>query len=520
MSWSPELQELARRRALAQAMGGPERVARQLAGGRLTVRERINRLLDPGAFREVGGLAGKGDYAEDGRLRSVTPANCVMGRGEIDGRPVVVCGDDFTIRGGSADGSIQAKFQLAERMAFEHRLPLVRLIEGSGGGGSVKTLETRGHANLPGGLVGRGGGLHLCAANLGEVPVVALALGSVAGLGGARLCMSHYSVMVKDISAVFVAGPPVVERLGEPVTKQELGGPARQIAAGAVDDLAETEDEAFARTRRFLSYLPSSVHEAPPRTACDDPTDRREERLISIVPKDPKQVYMMRRIVEAVVDRGSFFEMAQGYGRSIITGLARLDGWPVALMAGDPLHMGGAWTADAAQKITRFIDLAQTFHLPVVHLVDCPGFSVGVAAEDANTLRHGCRTIAALNQASTPWCSMIVRNVFGVGGAAHQPQTGLALRYAWPSARWGSLPLAGGVEAAYRAELDAAEDPAARLAEIEARLAALQSPFRTAEAFEVEDIVDPRDTRRLLCEFANLAAPLRTPGRSAFTMRP
>jgi acetyl-CoA carboxylase carboxyltransferase component len=350
--------------------------------------------------------------------------------------------------------------------------------------------------------------------------VVALALGSVAGLGGARLCLSHYSVMVKDTSAVFVAGPPVVERLGQPVTKQDLGGPAVQIAAGAVDDLAQDEDEAFAKARRFLSYLPSSAYELAPRAPCADPADRREESLLSIVPRDARQVYMMRRIVEAVVDRDSFFEMGRGYGRSIITGLARLDGWPVALMAGDPLHMGGAWTADAAQKITRFVDLAETFHLPVVHLVDCPGFSVGPEAEAAGTLRHGCRAIAAISQATVPWCSVIVRNVFGVGGAAHQPQTAVALRYAWPSARWGSLPLAGGVEAAYRAELDAAEDPAARLAEIEARLAALQSPFRTAEAFEVEDIVDPRETRPLLCEFANLAAPLRRPGRAAFTMRP
>jgi acetyl-CoA carboxylase carboxyltransferase component len=191
-----------------------------------------------------------------------------------------------------------------------------------------------------------------------------------------------------------------------------------------------------------------------------------------------------------------------------------------AVMAGDPLHLGGAWTADTAEKITRFVDLAATFHLPVVHLVDCPGFVVGVAAETSGTLRHGCRAIAAINQATVPWCSIIVRNVFGVGGAVHQPQTGLALRYAWPSARWGSLPLAGGVEAAYRAELDAAEDPAGKLAEIEARLKALQSPFRTAEAFDIEDIIDPRNTRPLLCDFANLAVTLRKPGRASFVMRP
>lgn len=520
MGWEPELEELKRRIALGQAMGGPERVERQHAQGRLTVRERIAQLLDSDSFQEIGAIAGAAAYASDGSIAAFTPANCVVGRGRLEGRAVVVAGDDFTIRGGSAEASIWEKFKLAERMAFELRLPLIRLIEGSGGGGSVRTIEKTGRANLPGGLGGGSGGLHLCSANLGEVPVVALALGSVAGLGAARLCLSHYSVMVKDIAAVFVAGPPVAERLGESVSKQELGGHALQVAAGAVDDAVESEAEAFARARRFLSYLPSSVHALSPRTASHDPVDRREAALIAAVPRDPRAAYMMRKIIAAVVDRDSFFEIGAGFGRSVITGLARLDGWPVALMAGDPLHLGGAWTADACQKITRFVDLADTFKLPVVHLVDCPGVRVGVEAERAGTLRAACRALTAIHQSTTPWCTVIVRNVFGVGGGAHQPQTHLALRYAWPSARWGSLPLEGGIEAAYRAELEAAPDPAARLTEIEADLERLRSPFRTAEAFWIEDIIDPRDTRPLLCDFANLAAPLRKTGRVTHALRP
>jgi acetyl-CoA carboxylase carboxyltransferase component len=189
-------------------------------------------------------------------------------------------------------------------------------------------------------------------------------------------------------------------------------------------------------------------------------------------------------------------------------------------MAGDPMHGAGTWDAAVCQKVVRFIDMAETFHLPVVHLVDCPGFSVGLEAESGGVIRHGVRVISAINQSTVPWCSILVRNVFGVGGGAHQPNRRLALRYAWPSGRWGSLPLEGGMEAAYRAELAAAEDPQAALAEIEARLQALRSPFRTAEAFWLDEIIDPRDTRRLLCDFANLAAPLREPGRASFTMRP
>ncbi len=428
-------------------------------------------------------------------------------------------GDDFTVRGGSADASIREKYQMPERMAAELRLPLIRLIEGSGGGGSVKTIETRGHANLPGGI-GASSGLALCAMNMGLVPVVALGLGSVAGLGAARLAASHYSLMVKGSSAVFVAGPPVVERLGERRGKQELGGHEVQVAAGTVDDAVESEDAAFARVRRFLSYLPSSVFDLPARAPCGDSPERREAFLIRAVPHDRRKAYNMRRIIAAVVDRGSFFEMAREYGRAIITGLARLDGWPVALLAGDPLFQGGAWNAAASRKIRRFVDLAQTFHLPVVHLVDCYGFAVGLEAESTGTMREAVGAIAAIHQSSVPWCAVLIRNVFGVGGGAHVPHTQTAIRYAWPSGNWGSLPLEGGVEAAYRAELAAAADPAAKLTEIEARLERLRSPFRTAEAFLIEEIIDPRDTRPLLCQFANMAAPLRQTGISRFTMRP
>ena len=519
MSWEPELQELRKRTELAERMGGAERVARQQAAGRLTVRERILRLLDSGSFHEIGAIAGRAQYDASGKLEDFTPANCVFGRGKIDAKPVVVAGDDFTVRGGSADASIWEKFKMAEIMAYEFRLPLIRLVEGSGGGGSVRTIETTGRANLPGG-VGTSSGLFLCAANMGQVPVVGLALGSVAGLGAARLTASHYSIMVKDTSAVFVAGPPVVERLGETRTKAELGGHEVQLPAGGVDDAVDTEDEAFARARRFLSYLPPSVWEVPARITPAEDADRRDDFLLSVIPRNPRRAYSMRRIIEAVVDRGSFFEMGRYYGRGIITGFVRLDGWPVALMAGDPMHGGGVWDAAACQKITRFIDLAETFHLPVVHLTDCPGFQVGLDAESGGVIRQGVRVISAINQSTMPWCSILVRNVFGVGGGAHQPNRRLCLRYAWPSGRWGSLPLEGGVEAAYRAELADADDPAAALSEIEARLEALRSPFRTAETFWVEEIIDPRDTRRLLCEFANLAAPLREAGKASFTMRP
>ncbi len=519
MNWQPELDELKTRQALARRMGGADKVKRQHDGGRLTIRERIDSLLDPGSFHEIGGIAGRASYDEHGNLADLTPANSLFGRGSIDGRPVVVVGDDFTVRGGSADASISAKPLMAERMANEFRLPIIRVIEGSGGGGSVKTIETTGRSNLPGG-VGGTQGFYYATTNLGVVPVVALGLGSVAGLGAARLAASHYSIMTKTTSAMFVAGPPVVARLGEKLGKQELGGWEIQTRSGAVDHAVDTEEEAFACARRFLSYLPNSVYDLPARAPSNDDPHRRDEKLMSIVPRDRRKVYKMRDIIETVVDRGSFFEMGRMFGRPIITGFARFDGHAVALMAGDPYYYAGAWTAEACQKIVRFVDLAETFHLPIVYLVDCPGFLIGLDAEKAATIRHGVRAMAAVNQTTVPWCTVIVRNVFGVAGAVNVPAGRLALRYAWLSSYWGSLPLEGGIEAAYRAEIDAAPDPAAKMREIEDRLNRLRSPFRTAETFQVEEIIDPRDTRRLVCEFAALAEPLRTPVPPRFGARP
>jgi acetyl-CoA carboxylase carboxyltransferase component len=515
MTWQPELDELKKRQAAALELGGPEKVARHRNNGKLTVRERIAALLDENSFQEIGSASGFAQYDAVNQLTAFVPTNQIMGRGRIEGRTVAVSADDFTVRGGANDGGVIEKLGYVERMAHELRLPLVRLVDGTGGGGSVKTIETIGRTYVP-----EVPGWEFAIMNMATVPVVGLALGSVAGLGAARVATSHYSLMVEGISQIFAAGPPVVARAGEKVTKDELGGTAIHGSNGTVDDVVASEAEAFLRTRRFLSYLPPSVHTLPPRGPVEDDPLRSDQWLLGAIPRDPRKVYKMRPIVEALVDHGSFFEIGRAWGKSVITGFARLDGWPVAVIASDPYHYGGAWTARASEKLVRFIDMAQTFHLPVVHLADIPGFRIGVQAEQESTIRYGSRAMAAIYQATVPWCSVLVRRAFGVAGAAHQSTGRFNLRYAWPSGEWGSLPIAGGLEAAYKAELEAAPDPAARLVEIEARLRQFTSPFRTAEQFMVEEIIDPRQTRRLLTEFANLAAPLRTTGPSTFGMRP
>jgi acetyl-CoA carboxylase carboxyltransferase component len=501
VTWEPELEEIRRRRELAARMGGPERVQRQHDQGRLTIRERIERLCDSDSFHEIGALAGFPSYEGD-ELADFSPSNILAGTARVDGRKVVVCGDDFSVRGGAADAAIHAKQVYAERMAGELRLPIVRLIEGSGGGGSVKSYESFKRTYVP-----ANPGWDVVVDNLARVPVVSACLGPVAGLGAARVVTSHFSVMVKETSQLFVAGPPVVRAgMNEDVTKEELGGwEIHARSSGAVDNAAEDEEDATAQIRAFLSYLPSSVWETPPRlTPADDP-GRRDDELLSAVPRERRRVYDMRRILRHVFDDGVFFEIGRYFGPSQICGLARLDGHPVAVLANDPRVYAGGMTAAASEKLTRFADLAQTFHLPVVNFVDQPGFVIGVEAEKAGTIRKGARALAAVYQATVPWVSVIVRKVFGVAGAAHGNAQKLNLRYAWPSGDWGSLPLEGGIEAAYRRALEESDDPDKLRAEILEQFESIRSPLRTAETFGIEDIIDPRDTRPLLCEWAREA---------------
>jgi len=516
MTWQPELDELRRREQLAQSMGGPEKVARHHAQGRLTVRERIEELLDPGSFHEVGALTGAAEYS-DGRLTTFRPANFICGTGRIDGRKVVIGGDDFTVRGGAADASVIGKQAHAEQIANNLRIPIVRLVDGTGGGGSVKMLEQHGYTYVP-----ANPGWDVVVDNLSVVPVAAACLGSVAGLGAARLAAAHFSVMVEGTAQLFVAGPPVVKfGMGEDLTKEELGGVEVHRNSGAVDLITRTEQGAFTAIRRFLSYLPQNVFELPPTQPAGDSPVRREESLLSAIPRNRRQPYRIRPILASIFDAGSVFELAQ-YGRATVTALARLDGHPVGVVAADPYIGGGGLTVEGADAMTRLVDLCQTFHLPIVTLTDQPGLVIGRSAERRGTIRYGVRAIAAVYQATVPSAEIIIRRVFGVGGAGMTNRHHFVQRYAWPSADWGSLPIEGGLEVAYRSELEASDHPAALIEEIRARLDAVRSPFRTAERFGVEEIIDPRETRPLLCEWVRDAYALLPSqlGRPAHGTRP
>ncbi len=494
--WAAELHELQLRRGFAHAMGGAQALAKFKASGRMNARERIAHLLDKDTFRELGSLAGKGHYSHEGVFERLDPTNAIVGTGRMQGRKVALHVDDFSIRAGSSEATIAEKWIYIERMAHQLRMPLIRLVDSAGG--SVKLLMQIGGTKIP--------EYPSWPANelLKTVPVVGVALGACAGQGAIKVLSSHFSVMVREQAQVMAAGPHVVRQAyAQDVDKNDLGGHLVHRKSALVHNEAEDEADALRQVQRFLSYLPRSVfHTAPVLTPTDDP-NRADDWLKDAIPRDRRKIYDPRKILASVLDHDSIFEIGRYQGGSVITALARVNGVPVGVIANDPKVQGGAMTVQAAYKMERHVNLCSLFGLPVVNFVDQPGNQTGVDAEIGGTLLGATRVGQAVHECRSPWISMLVRRCFGMAGALHAPKYGeaLNLRYAWPSARWGSIPIEGGVMAAHKTEIDAAPDPGAKRAELEAFYLNMTSPFRTAEKFGILDIIDPRETRSILCDW-------------------
>ncbi|MDG2307892.1 MAG: carboxyl transferase domain-containing protein [Candidatus Binatia bacterium] len=501
MSWKKEVDQIEQRRRLAKELGGTDAVDRQHERGRLTVRERIDGLIDQESFREVGPIAGYAETNEDGSLKSFQPGNYVLGIAKVGGRPCVVGGEDFTQRGGSPTPAGLRKSVYAEELACKRRLPLVRFLEG--GGGSVRGSGKRGPSPDPVYTTHR---FVSIARVLETAPVVSAALGAVAGFPAARLVASHFAIMTRDTAQVLIGGPALVERaLGEKKTKEELGGAKVHERSSVVDAVAADENEVFNLMRGFLSYMPTNVSELPPVLDAGDDPERCEEALLAIIPRNRRRVYDARKLVRLVVDKDSFFEMTPLFGRPQITALARLNGTPVGVVANDPFHLGGSMTAHGAQKFRRFVRLCETFHLPILSFVDQPGFMIGSEAESTATIRLGMEAISETVRSTVPWASVIVRKSYGVAAAAHYGPDGTV--FAWPSAERGALPLEGGVAVAFRREIAEAPDPDAKRKELEELLSKGRTPFPSADFFSVHDLIDPRRTRPALCEWLESVQP-------------
>ena len=466
MSWQREVREIEKRVELSKQQGGKESIENHHAKGRLTIRERIDAMVERNSFEEHGEGAGFAERDENGDIEAFSPANYVVGFGLIGAQRVVVGGEDFTLKGGSPNGAGLRKSVYAEELAVQFKVPLIRMLEG--GGGSVAG-SGGGKSTTVGSPVYAEPRFKIIAQALSEVPVVSGAMGPVAGFPAGRLVASHFSVMVKETSQVMVGGPALVQRaLGIVLTKEELGGWKIHTRSGIVDNVAESEEEAFAQMRQFLSYLPPNVWELSKRLDCSDSPERGDEALLDIVPRDGRVPFEMRDVIQRVLDLDSFFEIAPFYGHGQIIGLARLNGLAVGVIANDCRHFAGAMTAEGSQKAKRMMELCDTFHLPIVNFLDEPGFMIGPDSEKAACIRYGMSAVAAAVQSTVPWATIGVHKSFGVASAAHfAPNT---YKLSWPSHEMGALPVEGGVAVAFHREIAGADDPDEKRRELEEML--------------------------------------------------
>ncbi|THY38551.1 ClpP/crotonase [Aureobasidium pullulans] len=482
---------------------------RQKKAGKLWVQERIQQLLDFGSFRPVGSVSGTVKWKQSGGTKEepigFVPSNNVQGFGRLRGRKIILTADDFSIRAGHADGASTEKTVYMEKLAIALKLPIVKLVDGSSGGGSVTTIRSWGYSYIPPlpsfqHVVEQ---LNLGIPNLGAV------VGPAIGLGAARVVACHFSVMAGDIGSLFNAGPDVVKNASfeEGLSPADLGGPAVHCTNGTIDNLAADEAGCFEQLRTVLSYLPNCGTMLPPVIQSSDPTDRKSEVLRSIIPRAKNRMYNARKIISEVVDQGSFFEIGPLWGRTAIVGLARLGGKPVGIVSLNCEVNAGALDALGSQKIARMLKFLDIFNIPLVQFVDIPGYAIGTVAERNATMRHGILLATAYYSTTMPVFSVITRRVYGVAGGLMLDCRDPRMRVAWPSGQWGSLPLEGGIEVGHSFELREIERQHGkqkrdkRYAELENEYKRLMNPIRTANHFGVEEIIDPAHTRELCCEW-------------------
>lgn len=467
--WDGTLDDLERRRQHAWGMGGPERLDKHRAKGKLDARARIEHLLDPGTFREIGTLVG-GDVAADG---------LIVGSGSINGSPVMLGAEDFTTMAGSiGPGGNSKRYRIAE-LALRDKIPLVMLLEGAG------FRPTGGHyGRTPTDLLAQ-------AQCSGRVPTVAAVLGPSAGHGALVAPVCDFRIMSRQ-GAIFTAGPPVVkESTGEEISKEDLGGPDVALPSGVVHNLAEDDEAVLADIRRYLSYFPPSAWSYPSALPPDGSSQPRPTpELLDIVSRDNRRVYDMRAVLDVVFDRPDWFEVQPRLGTAIICALAHLGGHPVAVVANQPQVLAGSIDAAAADKAAHFIMVADSFHLPIVFLADNPGMLPGSRSERSGVLRAGARMFAAQTAATTLKLHVTLRKAYGFGsmvmsllGFDHQVAT-----FAYPGATMGAMSAAALSRASH-----AGEDLAEKL-----RNAELQASYRSAERMGFDELIDPRETRDAL----------------------
>ena len=500
-------EELARRKAEARKMGGEARLAKQRERGKLDARARLELLVDAGTFREIGLLAthlgrlpGDDDYDD----AKPSPADGVVcGTGLIGGRPACVASYDFTVHGGSIGPIGERKVARLRELALRERIPMIWLVDSAGARLSADASGARKLSDF----ADSGYLFREQVVMSGVVPLVAAMVGPGAAGTAYIPGLADFVPMVKGTSSLAIGGPYLVKSVvGEDVTEEALGGSKVHTEVSGVADLECADDKACIQAvRDYLSFFPLRAGEKPPRRPTSDPIDRRDESLLEVIPENPRQAYEVKKVVRAIVDDGNYFEIKPKWARNIVTALARIDGRPVGIVANNPMFYGGILDVNSADKAARFVNLCDAFEIPLIFLQDVPGFMVGTKVEQAGIIRHGAKMLYAVSSATVPKLTVVLRKGYGAGyyvmnGRAYEPDALLA----WPGAEISVMGAEGMVSIAAQKMLAQAEDPKALKEQLAAAIRPHIDIYRVAAQAAVDDVIDPRETRRALAHYLML----------------
>jgi acetyl-CoA carboxylase carboxyltransferase component len=499
----PLVDDLLERRAAARLGGGEERIARQHAADKLTARERIALLVDEGTFSELGLHAGI-HYSVRGLEEKEAPADGVItGYGKVDGRMVAIAAYDFTVMAGSMGMTGEIKVARLRELALSKRMPMVWLLDSAG----ARIQEAVGSL-----FAGSG---HLFREEVvasGVIPQVAALMGPCAAGTAYIPGLADFVPMVKGRGSMALAGPHLVRAaVGEDVTQEELGGSGGHCRMwGVAPPEAADDAECVEKIKAYLSFLPSHNEQAPPIRETSDPVDRRDEALLDVLPESNRKPYDMYEVIRRIVDDGEFFDMKPQFAKTIITGFARFGGRPAGIVANQPKQLGGILDNDSADKAARFVNLCNAFGIPLVFLMDVPGFMVGSKVEAGGIIRHGAKMLYAVANATVPKITVVIRKGYGAGyyvmnGRAYEPD----LIVAWPSAEISVMGAEGAVEIVFRKQVEAAEDPAAKKAELIDAYRKIIDVYIPARNAMIDDVIDPRETRPVICRGLEMAAGKR-----------
>ncbi len=497
------VEDLRAQRERIKLGGGEEKIARQHAAEKLTARERLALLIDDGSWVELG-IQAQPHFSQSAMAGREAPADGVItGYGKVDGRLVAVAAYDFTVMAGAMGMTGELKVTRLRELALTKRIPLIWLLDSAG----ARIQEAVGSL-----FAGTGQLFRDQVVMSGVVPQIAAVMGPCAAGTAYIPGLADFVLMVKGRGSMALAGPHLVRAaVGEDVTQEELGGSRVHTRKSGVADLEVADDpECIDKVKQYLSYFPQSCDEAPPVLPASDPIERADEELLDVLPESNRQAYDIYDVIRRIVDDSVYFDVKPLWARSIVTCLARFGGRPAGIVANQPKHLGGILDNDSADKAARFINLCNAYGIPLVYLVDVPGFMVGTKVEEAGIIRHGAKMLHATANATVPKVTVILRKAYGAGyyvmcGRAYEPD----LIVAWPTAEISVMGAEGAVEIVFRKEVEEADDPDAKRQELIDAYKDLIDVYIAARNDMIDDVIDPRETRAQICRTLQLSAGKR-----------